>query len=100
MIVSFGISRPADDNQKKAIRFRMAFSLELEDLNESCFLEGDEGAALLHGLESLSRNCYADLLAEFRNEKGLRLKVNLTAALARRIEFGSTNTVRVPASNL
>ncbi len=78
----------------------MAFSSEIEDLNESCFLEGDEGAALLHGLEALSRNCYADLFAELRNEESLRLEVHLTAALARRIEFGSTNTVRVPASNL
>ena len=69
-------------------------------INEPRLLEGFVGAALFHGLETFCRNAYGDFFAEFGNEKGLALEVDLTAARTRRVEFGSTNTVGVAASDL
>lgn len=68
--------------------------------NEAGFLEGDIGTSLFHGLEAAGRDIHGDLLAELRDEQGLFLEIDLTATLAGRIEFGSTNTVGVPASDL
>ena len=69
-------------------------------LDETCFLQCDEGATLFHGLEAASGYAYGDLLADLRNEKSLLLEIDLAAALAGRVELGSTDTVRIPAAYL
>ncbi len=69
-------------------------------LDETGFLERQKRSALLHRLESFCRYADSDLLAEFRNEKSLGLEIHLAAALARRVEFGRTDAVGVPAAYL
>jgi len=69
-------------------------------LYEPCYLQCFICASLLHRLEAFCRHADGDLLAEFGNEKGFRLEIDLAAAFARRVEFGSTDAVGIPASYL
>lgn len=71
-----------------------------ERLDKSGLLERQKRSTLLHRLESFCRYTDSDLLAEFRNEKGLGLEIYLAAALARRVEFGRTDAVGVPTADL
>jgi len=56
-------------------------------------------SSLFHRLKALRGNHDCNFLSEFRYEKRLLLKVYVAAALARRIEFSSTDTIRIPAAN-
>ena len=57
-------------------------------------------ASLFHRLETFCGNTYGDFLAEFGDEKSLRLEIDLAAALAGRVEFGRTRAVRIPPADL
>lgn len=86
--------------QRRHDYFRVGRTNRKEGLDEAGFLERQKCAALLHCLETFCRHADGYLLAELGNEKGLRLEVDLAAALARRIEFGRTDAVGVPAADL
>lgn len=66
------------------------------NLYESCGFEGDECATLFHSLETFGRDVDGDLFAELGDEKGFLLQIDLTAALAGRVELGRTGAVGVP----
>lgn len=69
-------------------------------LYEACFLEGDEGSSFLHCLQTFCRHVDSDLLAKLWDEECLLLDVDVATSFASRVEFGSTNTVGVAASDL
>jgi len=69
-------------------------------LNHSGLLESLESAALLHGLKTFCGYANGHLFAELRDKESLGLEIHLTAALAGRVELGSTNTVGVAAPDL
>ena len=79
--------------------FRRSFRVCWDLFDESYLLESLERAALLHGLKPLGGNSEGDLLAELREKDGLLLEVHLTAALAGRVELGSTRAVGIPAAD-
>ena len=66
-------------------------------LHQTSLLEGDVGAALLHGLEALGGDEYLDLAAEFREEYGLGLHIDLATAFAGGVKFAGTDAVGIPA---
>ena len=63
-------------------------------------MEGDEGATLFHGFEGLCRYDESDFLAEFGDKHSLLLEVDMAAALARRVELGRADTIRIPTAYL
>src|SRR3989338_4149410 len=81
---------------KKSLRRPHRFRLR----NKTRFLERQKCAAFLHRFEAFCGYADGDLLAEFRNEKRLRLEIDLAAAFAGRVEFGRADAVGVPAADL
>lgn len=69
----------------------------LDDLR---FFEGGVGAVFLDRFQSLYGHVNDDGLTDLRNEDAAALEIGLAAHLARRIELGSTGTVRVPPADL
>ncbi len=55
--------------------------------------------SFLHRFKAFCGNHYCHFFAEFGNEKGLLLKVYLAAALAGRVEFSCTYSIRIPSAN-
>ena len=89
MGTSFGICRNYTDLQdiKKAPIVR-GFSL-----NQSCSLQGFEGAVFGDGPQCLGRNSYPHRLVEFRDENLLILKINVALNFSDRVKFSRTSAV-------
>ncbi len=68
-------------------------------LEKPCLFEGNVRPVLANGLEPLCRDGEGNLLANFRDEDGLLLEVDVAAALSCRVELCCTSTVRVPAAD-
>ncbi len=68
-------------------------------LDYASLFEGNVGAALVDCLDCVSRDREDESLIELRHKNPLFLEVCILAALARRVELGSTNTVRVTVRN-
>jgi len=86
--------------QRRHDYLRVGWTNSEEKLDETRFLEREKRSSLLHGLQSFGGDADRNLLAEFRDEKGLGLEIHLATTLARRVEFGRTDAVGIPAADL
>src|SRR3989338_7628533 len=73
---------------------------ETAPLNKTCFCESQKCSAFLHRFQSFCGNGDGHFFAEFGDEKGLGLQIDLPAALARRVEFGRTRSVGIAPADL
>src|SRR3989344_7226905 len=69
-------------------------------LNQTGFLEGEERAALSHCFQAFCRDIHGNFFTEFRKKNSLFLDIHQTTASTRRVEFGRTRAVRIPAAYL
>ncbi len=68
-------------------------------LNKTSFFESSVSAVLVDRLDSAGRDDESHRFLELRDVDLLALKVNVSAALASRVELGCTGSVRVAASD-
>jgi four helix bundle protein len=96
----FGASRQKKTKAGSRAASPVAFEIKLGVLlHKTSFLQGLIGSALMHGFEAFGGYVDGDALAEFRDKKGLFLHVDLAATVPRRVVFGRTDAVRIPASD-